>query len=148
MKVFITADEGDGRKPRIQSGVVPYRFDNGELEICLIRTKHAKNWGLPKGGKEPDLSLVESAIKEALEEAGLRGKPGFKFAKSEYVKGKTGRMQKVTWFLMEVKKEEAVYLEVNTRTRKWFTVEKALKKIDLAVRPILETAVKHLGYEA
>ena len=145
MKVYLTLDEGDGRKPRKQSGVIPYRWtDEGELEICMIRTKHAKNWGLPKGGKEPDLSLEASAIKEAMEEAGLRGVPGKKVAKMEYVKGSTGRMQKVTWFLMEVREELSNYLEVHQRERRWFTAEKALKKIDRDWKPVLEAAVKQL----
>ena len=110
----------------------------------MIRTKHAKNWGLPKGGKEPDLSLEASAIKEAMEEAGLRGVPGKKVAKMEYVKGSTGRMQKVTWFLMEVREELSNYLEVHQRERRWFTAEKALKKIDRDWKPVLEAAVKQL----
>lgn len=145
MKVYLTLDEGDGRKPRKQSGVIPYRWtDEGELEICMIRTKHAKNWGLPKGGKEPDLSLEASALKEAMEEAGLRGVPGKKVAKMEYVKGSTGRLQKVTWFLMEVREELSNYLEVHQRERRWFTAEKALKKIDRDWKPILQAAIKKL----
>lgn len=145
MKVFLTLEEGDGRKPRKQSGVIPYRYnDEGDLEICMIRTKHANNWGLPKGGKEPDLSLEASAIKEAMEEAGLRGVPGKKIAKMEYVKGSTGRLQKVTWFLMQVHEELDNYLEVAQRERRWFLAEDALKKIDRDWKPVLKQAIKKL----
>lgn len=145
MKTFVTLDEGDGRKARKQSGVIPYRWnEDGELEICMIRTKHASNWGLPKGGKEPDLSLEASAIKEAMEEAGLRGVPGKKVAKMEYVKGSTGRLQHVTWFLMEVHQELDQYLEVHQRERRWFLADKALKKIDRDWKPILKQALKKL----
>ncbi|AXG66837.1 nudix hydrolase [Dickeya phage vB_DsoM_JA29] len=145
MKVILTLDEGDGRKPRKQSGVIPYRYnDEGDLEICMIRTKHANNWGLPKGGKEPDLSLEASAIKEAMEEAGLRGVPGKKIAKMEYVKGSTGRLQKVTWFLMQVHEELDNYLEVHQRERRWFSAEDALKKIDRDWKPVLKQAIKKL----
>lgn len=146
MKLILSLDEGDGRKPRIQSGVVPYRYTaDGKIEICMIRTKHASNWGLPKGGKEPDLSLIDSALKEAMEEAGLRGVPGKKIAKQEYVKGSTGRSQKVTWFLFEVRQEMDSYLEVHQRERRWFSAKDALKKIDKDWREILKTGIKQLG---
>ena len=57
-----------------QSGVIPYRFKQGVLEILLITSQHRKRWVIPKGVIEPDLTAVESAIQEAWEEAGLTGR--------------------------------------------------------------------------
>ena len=58
-----------------QAGVVPYYFDNGVKKIILITAKNPrKNWIVPKGHIEKELSPEKSAVKEALEEAGLKGK--------------------------------------------------------------------------
>ena len=56
-----------------QSGVIPYRVNNGVLEILLITTVKKKKWIIPKGYVEFNLSPFESAKKEAFEEAGIIG---------------------------------------------------------------------------
>lgn len=144
--ISLSAKDPIDKKPRIQSGVVPYRVNpsTGEIEVLMIRTKHAKNWGLPKGGKEDHLTLKASALKEADEEAGAIGTPGKKVMETEYVKGSTGRRQHVTWFLMTVTRTKDNYLEAKLRQRKWFTLDKALKKIDRGFHPILKKAAKML----
>ncbi|MEJ2103143.1 MAG: hypothetical protein P8X47_01050 [Ignavibacteriaceae bacterium] len=39
-----------------QSGVIPYRRKNGTLEILLVTTIRKKNWIIPKGFIEYNLS--------------------------------------------------------------------------------------------
>ena len=56
-----------------QSAIIPYRFNDGQLEILLICSSSKKHWVIPKGIIEPGLSPVSSASKEALEEAGVKG---------------------------------------------------------------------------
>ncbi len=56
-----------------QSAVLPYRILDGRVEILLVSSRRKKRWVLPKGVVEPGLSAVESAVKEAWEEAGLEG---------------------------------------------------------------------------
>ena len=56
-----------------QSAVIPYRMTDGKPEIMLITSRKGTRWVLPKGVKEPELSLRDSASKEAFEEAGVRG---------------------------------------------------------------------------
>ncbi|WOL24354.1 nudix hydrolase [Yersinia phage fHe-Yen9-02] len=145
MEIMISLSAKAEKAARIQSGVVPYRIKGGEIEILMIKTKHANNWGLPKGGLEPDLSLIESALKEADEEAGAIGRPGMVIGQSEYVKGSTGRRQHVTWYLMHVTKLKQDYMEVNQRDRKWFSVDKAVSKIDKGFLPILMKGLKLLA---
>ncbi|AQT28598.1 putative NUDIX domain-containing protein [Erwinia phage vB_EamM_Yoloswag] len=142
----LSARDKSHLQPRIQSGVVPYRYnmETGEIEILMIRTKHANNWGLPKGGWEEHLTLVASALKEADEEAGALGTPEDLIGTSEYVKGKTGRDQHVTWYLMHVRKLKTNYMEATTRDRKWVPIDKAMRKIDKGFRPILKRALKIL----
>jgi predicted NUDIX family NTP pyrophosphohydrolase len=56
-----------------QSGVIPYRKKNGEIEVLLITSLKKKNWIIPKGFVEFNLTPFESAKKEAYEEAGVTG---------------------------------------------------------------------------
>jgi phosphohistidine phosphatase len=55
-----------------QSGVIPFRQGDAGLEILIISTRTG-HWGIPKGTIEPGLSAIDSAAKEALEEAGIEG---------------------------------------------------------------------------
>jgi len=58
----------------IQAGVVPYYFDNGIKKIILITAKNPRrNWIVPKGHVEKKSDHQSSAVKEAFEEAGLKG---------------------------------------------------------------------------
>lgn len=56
-----------------QSGVIPFRIQDGVVEVLLITSSGGGRWVIPKGVVEPDLSPAESAAKEALEEAGVDG---------------------------------------------------------------------------
>jgi phosphohistidine phosphatase len=76
-EVVLDAD-GDERAPVpdyffTQSAVLPYRRVDGKLEIMVIASRKGSRWVIPKGVKEPELSLRDSAAKEAVEEAGVRG---------------------------------------------------------------------------
>ena len=71
----------DGKEKRIrpayyynQSSVIPYRYNKGKLEILLILSSKKNHYVVPKGIKEPGLTPRESAEKEALEEAGIKGR--------------------------------------------------------------------------
>ena len=58
-----------------QSAVIPYRLtqqiETGppSVEVLLITSRKRKRWVIPKGIVEPKLSPLESALKEAYEEA-------------------------------------------------------------------------------
>lgn len=56
-----------------QSAALPFRSDRGSLEILLITSRRKKRWVIPKGVVELDLDPATSAVKEALEEAGIKG---------------------------------------------------------------------------
>ncbi|MCO8122199.1 NUDIX hydrolase [Stieleria sp. TO1_6] len=70
--------DGDQRRPRPayyyrQSGVIPYRYHQGKLEVLVISTSKQKRWGVPKGIHDPGKTAQASAANEALEEAGVLG---------------------------------------------------------------------------
>lgn len=138
MKLMISTS---ARKPRQQSGVVPYRKKrDGSVEILMVRTTHAGNWGLPKGGVEAGMTPLASAMKEAEEEAGAVGVAKDFVDITEYVKGSTGRAQVVEWYVMRVKGLLTEYLEAGRRERRWFKIDKAIKKADKKVASVIEAA--------
>lgn len=132
-----------------QSGVIPYRFKQGVLEILLITSQHRKRWVIPKGVIEPDLTAVESAIQEAWEEAGLTGRASEQTIGS-YIYYKWGGICHVEVFLFEVKTAFFSWPEDDLRDRVWLSVEEAsrrveeedLKKLILAVPKLVDTEQK------
>ena len=69
---------GFERRPRpayyySQSAAIPYRVQNGVVEILIIGSNNNKRWVIPKGIIGPKLNARESAIQETLEEAGVEG---------------------------------------------------------------------------
>lgn len=111
-----------------QSGVIPYRLKDKELEIMLISTRSGRNWTIPKGIVEERLEDSESAIKEAFEEAGLIGNLDetiswqFRFRK-------WGGICDVKLYPMKVEKELEDFPERNERKKKWLNFKEAAKKV-------------------
>src|SRR4030065_2943553 len=56
-----------------QSGVVPYRKKEGRTEVLIVTSIKRRNWIIPKGFIEYNMTPFQSAKKEAFEEAGVRG---------------------------------------------------------------------------
>jgi 8-oxo-dGTP diphosphatase len=72
-------------KFQLSAGGVIFR-ENGGIEVALIATKGGKAWGLPKGlvDRERGEPLEEAALREVLEETGLRGRVLERIDKIEY----------------------------------------------------------------
>lgn len=110
-----------------QSGVIPYRERKGELEILLITSRNKRRWIIPKGIIEHDFSARNSAAKEALEEAGVKGSVQSK-PLGIYRHRKWGRTCTVKVYPMLVTRIFKVWEEAD-RDRKWVSLEKALKLV-------------------
>ena len=120
-----------------QSGVVPYRYEQDELKILLITSRHNKRWIIPKGIIDYGFSPQESAEKEAFEEAGIQGiiDP---FQIGEYQFLKWGGEVSVKVFLFEVTQEHDDWLDSSFRKRKWVSIAEAEQLVDLeGLRKIL-----------
>ena len=111
-----------------QSGVIPYRKRKGKLELLMVTSTGKKRWVIPKGVKEPHLSPWKSAMKEAWEEAGIRGKVS-RPAIGAYRYRKWGGTCTVQVFAMEVSKVVRNW-EENFRDREWFSHRKAMRLIE------------------
>ena len=56
-------------------GGVVVRDNEGTIEVALIRVRNLKGkdvWALPKGGREPDETAEQAAVREVHEETGLQ----------------------------------------------------------------------------
>lgn len=108
-----------------QSGVIPYRIEKGKLKILLISSSNGSHYILPKGIKEHNLSLRESAEKEALEEAGIKGIVEKKSIGAFQFK-KWGAACQVAMYPMLVISMQGKYKWQEThRERHWVSVKKA-----------------------
>ena len=111
-----------------QSGVIPFRRYGSNIEILLITSRKGKRWVIPKGVIEADLTPHESAVREAFEEAGIRGHI-YTESVGEYQYRKWGGVCTVKVFLFEVTEEVDEWLESTFRQRKWMTVTEAVKLV-------------------
>lgn len=117
-----------------QSSVIPYRINNGQLEILIVRSSQNKHWVVPKGIADPGHSLQDSARKEAWEEAGVEGEVAEQ-AVGTYSYPKWGATCTVTVYPMAVIRElsEQEWQERH-RGRQWVAANEAvslLKQVEL-----------------
>jgi 8-oxo-dGTP pyrophosphatase MutT (NUDIX family) len=118
-----------------QSGVIPLSRETGAPRIMLISSRSGKRWVIPKGVVDPGLSPLESAVKEAWEEAGLRGRVDEK-ALGRYEYRKWQGTCRVEVFVMEVEHQSEQWPEGEVRDRRWLPPERAaelVRESDLAV---------------
>ena len=126
-----------------QSAVIPYRISKKGLEILLITSLKKKNWIVPKGYIEFNLTPFESAKKEAYEEAGVLGSNETLEVGSFKLEKPIGHCM-IKVFTMEVYEVLEDYPEINDRKRKWFTPEEAAEAISI---PEIGEMIKELNYK-
>lgn len=107
-----------------QSGVIPVY----KGKVVLITARGSKRWIIPKGSIDWELSAQESAAKEALEEAGLKGEVHPEEIGTYTYEKMVGRY-KVRLYYMEVTKLKDKWEEKHFRKRKLVTPKQAIKKV-------------------
>jgi len=108
--------------------VIPYRLDDGKIEILLITSVRRGRWIIPKGVVERHLSPAESARKEAWEEAGITGEVS-RSPVGTYEYKKWGGKCTVTVYLLEVEKVSDDWPESKMRRRRWMSIGKAAEVV-------------------
>ena len=109
-----------------QSGVIPYRVNNGKIEILLITTRNFQHWVIPKGDIPNGMSSPDSAAKEAWEEAGVIGQVDVNEL-GTYKYRKQGKIYSVKMYLLPVEMLSEDYPEANQRKRQWVEVAEAIR---------------------
>jgi phosphohistidine phosphatase len=130
-----------GNRGRVQqAAAIAVMRIAGDLEVCLIRRKGSKSWGIPKGLVDPGDTREETALNEAWEEAGLTGRlVGKPVGTYEYEKW--GTTLTVAVYLMQVVAEEDTWEEEVFRERRWVSFEDAVSLLQRhPVLPLLSRA--------
>ncbi|HEY1303231.1 MAG TPA: NUDIX domain-containing protein [Vicinamibacterales bacterium] len=130
--------------PRVlqQAAVIPYRIRNERVEVALVTTSGGKGWIVPKGSVYEGERPRDAAIREAEEEAGLRGvvwrKP---LGWYHHVKGNDRR--RVDVFAMRVTNVADRWLEDDVRRRRWMRIPDAAD----CLREELQRLIHHLDVQ-
>lgn len=124
-----------------QAAAIAVRRNGRALEVCLIR-KESKRWGIPKGIVDPGDTPERTALNEAWEEAGLKGRLlGDAIGTYEYEKW--SRTFLVAVYVMEVLEQHEDWQEALIRERRWTSFgEAASLLMDHPVQALLDRATR------
>ncbi len=128
----------DKSPPVPQAGAVPFRVaQGGALQVLLI-TNRAGEWIVPKGMIDPNTTPEQTALNEALEEAGVTGEL-LAAPLGHYEYEKSGSRYRVRLFALRVGQVLERWLERREREREWVSVAEAAKRIQRAeLRSLVE----------
>lgn len=122
----------DKQELRTQFGALCYRIANDRVEILLITGRRSGHWILPKGWPIDKATPAESALREAYEEAGVKGKVTGNcigiFTHFSHERH-SGLPRIVAVFPVRVKALLEDYPERKERKRRWLSRRKAAKKV-------------------
>jgi len=116
-----------------QSAVIPWRKIKEYGEVLLISTRkltggQGRQWIIPQGMVEPWQTPIQAGINEAWEEAGVKGKieenPIALFTYKNL-----NEHCKVFYYPLEVTEKANIWPEKNERSRMWFSILEAEKKV-------------------
>lgn len=131
--------------PIPQACAIPYRMTGGRIEVCVVTSRRKRRWVFPKGIVEAGETEPQAALKEAREEAGIRGRIAGE-ALGQYERRKFGNVFVVTCYLMHVTHEQRTWRESAIRERAWVSVEEAARLVGpSAQREMLALAVRILS---
>ncbi len=129
---------------RTQFAALCYRVTKDKPEILLITSRRSGRWIVPKGWPIPDKTPGETALTEAWEEAGVRGKAIeqciglFSYLKATDPRTSLPCLGLV--FPVKVKSLARDYPEAGERRRKWLRPRKAAARIS---EPELAQLIRH-----
>lgn len=127
-----------------QACAVPYRVHSGRIEVCIVTSMKKRRWTFPKGIIEADETPIEAALKEAWEEAGVRGSV-VGHSLGAYERRKLGMRIVVECYLMHVEREFQAWPESPFRQRTWVPLEEAADVVGCpAQRELFVTAIARL----
>ncbi|WP_156680053.1 NUDIX hydrolase [Sphingomonas profundi] len=133
-----------------QSAAIPYRIDDrGRITVLLITSRTKHRWIIPKGKVGRAMEPRASAGREAFEEAGVMGRlgrvPVGSYRQLAHNAPGDAVSIEVQAFPLEVTDELPVWLEMEQRERRWFSIEEARQIVqDREISALLECFVEYL----
>jgi len=121
-----------------QSGVIPYVIEQGVTKYVLVSSSRKNGWVFPKGVVEKFMSPEDSAVKEALEEAGVIGEIE-KGIFGEYKYEKWGGVCTVKVYALKVTEILSEWEEDHKRERVVVRSDESLILLKPEAKPIFES---------
>lgn len=121
--------------PRAQYAALPFRLvDDQDLRVLLITSLRTRRWVLPKGWQKPNASPMETAAREAFEEAGVCGDVvspkalGF-YSYEKHLDGGASASCRVGVFALRVSHLAGSWPEKGQRALRWCTSKQAARLV-------------------
>lgn len=129
--------------PQPQFAALCWRMRRDKPEVLLITSRDTGRWVIPKGWQVVGKDGSASAAQEAWEEAGVTGTVGLKalglYGYDKVLPGDMSLPCAVSVYPLRVAALARKFPERNERRRKWFTAEKAARKVaEFDLRALLE----------
>jgi len=125
-----------------KAAVIPYRVRRDRLEVALVTTSGGKRWIVPKGWVDEGERPRDAAIREAEEEAGLRGVVARK-PLGRYLHVNGSGSCRVDVYLMRVTDVLDHWGEAKFRRRRWMPVSDAAACVRDELREFVH-GIEHL----
>ncbi|NNM66435.1 MAG: NUDIX domain-containing protein [Spirochaetales bacterium] len=127
-------------------GAVLYRKAGGHILFLLLKHANGGHWSLAKGHPEGSETEEQTALREILEETGLRVKLKKKFREEITYSPYSGVQKRVVFFLAKTKKKKVWLQEKEILNSAWLELEDALKLISHSdVSEVLQKAADYLS---
>lgn len=113
---------------------MPVRFEeNGGAQVLLLTSRETKRWIIPKGWTMKGRKPWEAAAQEALEEAGVVGRPRKKpIGSYVYFKRQAAHFDvcRVDVYVLAFAKQLKTWREKGQREAKWFGLDEAAELVE------------------
>ncbi|MEL7280579.1 MAG: NUDIX hydrolase [Pseudomonadota bacterium] len=119
---------------RTQFGALCYRVIDDKVKVLMITSRGTGRWIIPKGWPADGKTPIESALTEAWEEAGVKGRVTgdclglFSYQKNVDDADELPCVAMV--YPVKVKTLAANYPEKGERRRRWMTLKRAAEKVN------------------
>jgi phosphohistidine phosphatase len=130
-----------------QAAVIPYRIRKERVEVALVTTSGGKGWIVPKGSIDDGERPRDAAIREAEEEAGLRGVVARK-PLGRYRHSKRDGHRRVEVYPMRVTKVLEHWLEDNFRRRRWMRIPDAADRLGKELQRLIHDLDRDLQLDS
>lgn len=113
---------------------MPIRLDqNGEPQILLLTSRETRRWIIPKGWRMKGRTPWQAAAREALEEAGVVGRPHKKpIGSYTYFKRQKAHFElcRVDVYILDFAKQLKTWREIGQRDVQWFSQGQAADLVE------------------
>ncbi|MBI85805.1 MAG: hypothetical protein CMJ81_21630 [Planctomycetaceae bacterium] len=125
--------------------VVPFRTDNGRPEFCLVSVRDDSRWDFPRAPALPDELRHVTALRTALEIAGVECKLELPGPLDQFAASKVGPAQTITAFLLRAETENGDQSAATGYRKRWCFPEEARVRIRRKpIRRFIDLAVRQL----